>query len=89
MLDMEGNEVDDPAKMVGRPTKYKIVKPEYLLFVDEAGCNTNQKDDGLLGGRLRVLPVYIPDCGTTGATTNINFTVMCFTSGIGVPVMLS
>ena len=26
----------------GLPSKYKLTLPEYLLFVDETGCNTNQ-----------------------------------------------
>lgn len=29
----------------------EIIKPEYILFADEAGFNTSQKDDGNVGGR--------------------------------------
>jgi hypothetical protein len=39
-------------EMYGRPTKYKITNPEYLLFVDKTGCNTNMKVDGYAGGQL-------------------------------------
>lgn len=54
--DEHGNEVQDVAQMVGRPTKYRLLKPEYCLFVDETGCNTNQKEDGHVGGRRLILP---------------------------------
>jgi hypothetical protein len=30
----------------GLPTKYRLIHPEYVLFVDETGCNTNQLNDG-------------------------------------------
>jgi hypothetical protein len=50
MFDREGNIVDDPSKMYGRPTKYQMIKPEPCLFVDETGCNTNQKTDRNVGG---------------------------------------
>jgi hypothetical protein len=46
MLDKSGNRVDDVDKMLGRPTKYELLHPAKFLFVDETGCNTNQKDDG-------------------------------------------
>jgi len=25
----------------GLPSKFKLTRPEYVLFVDETGCNTN------------------------------------------------
>jgi hypothetical protein len=34
----------------GLPTKYKLTHPEYLLFVNETGCNTNQLNIGKVGG---------------------------------------
>jgi hypothetical protein len=55
MYDKEGKETDDESKMFGRPTKMVLEHPEYLLFVDETGCNTNQKEDKYVGGELFVL----------------------------------
>jgi len=40
----------------GLPTKYALTKPEFLLFVDETGCNTNQLNDGKVGGELFIMP---------------------------------
>ena len=41
-FDKAGNEVADETLSFGRKTKYKIVKPELLLFVDKVGANTSQ-----------------------------------------------
>jgi hypothetical protein len=54
--DKEGNTFlyDDP-KRLGRKTKYKLTHPERVLFVDEVGENTSQKQDGHIGGRKLVV----------------------------------
>ena len=31
---------------------HRLKHPEYMLFVDEVGNNTNMKDDGKVGGEL-------------------------------------
>jgi hypothetical protein len=87
MYDKDGNETTNPAEMVGRPTQYKMVRPEKVLFVDETGCNTNMKQDGHVGGKLFVLPVEDYDCGVSGVVTDMHFSVLCFTSGTGQPVL--
>jgi hypothetical protein len=87
MYDKQGEETEDEEKMVGKPTKYKMKHPEYLLFVDETGCNTNQKDDKYIGGELFVLPKNEAAGGVIGCTTDIHFSVLCFTSALGDPVM--
>jgi hypothetical protein len=72
----------------GLPTKFKLTKPEFLLFVDETGCNTNQLNDGRVGGELFVLPKNDNEAGApTGSTTELHFTVLGFVSGTGEPVM--
>jgi hypothetical protein len=71
----------------GRPSQYVLTKPEYLLFVDETGCNTNQLDDGHVGGETFILPKDDPEAAPRGSTTDIHFTVLAFVSGTGVPVM--
>jgi hypothetical protein len=50
--DREGNIVseDDP-KRFGRATTHVLTHPERVLFVDEVGSNTSQKQDGNIGGR--------------------------------------
>jgi hypothetical protein len=63
------------------------MKPEYLIFVDETGCNTNQLNDGYVGGETFILPKDDPEAAPRGSTTDINFTVLPFLSGTGVPVM--
>jgi hypothetical protein len=56
MWDINVNEVFDKALMYGFPSQYKLIKPERCVFVDEVGCNTNQTDDGNVGGELFIFP---------------------------------
>jgi hypothetical protein len=85
--DIYGVETTDPKLMYGCPTKYKMIHPEMILFADECGSNTNQATDGHVGGQLFVLPSDRCSTGILGMVTDIHFTVLCFTSGIGEPVM--
>jgi hypothetical protein len=64
-----------------------MLDPENILFVDETGSNTNMKQDGLVGGELHVLPTDTSkEFGVCGAVTDIHFSVLCFTNGLGIPV---
>jgi hypothetical protein len=87
MYDKDGKITEDESKMVGRPTNFIMKHPEYLLFVDETGCNTNQKEDKYVGGEQFILPKLESAGGVIGAATDIHFTVLCFTSATGDPVM--
>jgi hypothetical protein len=87
MLDIDGNHVFDKEKMYGRPTMYVLTKPENVLFVNETGCNTNQKEDGHVGGCHFILPTCAFGGGWVGAAIDIHFTVLCFTAATGEPVM--
>jgi hypothetical protein len=87
MIDAEGKQVFTREEMVGHPTKYIRTHPEQVLFVDETSCDTNQKADANVGGRLYVLPVNEFDGCKVGATSEINFTVLCFSNANGTPVM--
>jgi hypothetical protein len=67
----------------------RLTKPDFLLFVDdETGCNTNQLNDGRVGGELFVVPKMDNDAGAPiGSTTDLHFTVLRFISGTGEAVM--
>jgi hypothetical protein len=88
---VEGNYVigiswyhNDNKQLYGRTTKFKTSHPEYLLFMNETGCNTRTKDDCFAGGQLLVLTVEIgAQSGHNGATTDIHFTALCFKSATG------
>jgi hypothetical protein len=88
MYDKQGEITINKNELYARPSKYKIKHPEYLLFVDETGCNTNMKDDGFAGGQMFVLPVDLGfHGGCNGSITDLHFTVLCFTSAVGIPVL--
>ena len=90
LYNKEGCEVlPDDASGFGHASKYKVTDPRYIIFVDETGKNTNMKNDGKAGGRKLVIPADAVgnNCGYIGSTTDIHFTVLCFTCATGEPVM--
>jgi len=88
--DRSGNIVDDEAdEAFGFPSDIEIIHPEWILFVDEVGVNTNQKEDGSIGGEKHIVPVDDPDARMTGATTDIHFTVLVFQAATGEPVLVA
>ena len=88
LFDADGKIVTDPDLACGLPTQFMMTKPTYCLFVDETGKNTNQKNDGQIGGQQVVLPTVGGDiCSVNGAATDIHVTVLCFTAATGEPVM--
>jgi hypothetical protein len=87
MYDNRGNQVFEKEKMFGRPTKFKLTKPQNVIFVDETGCNTNQKTDGHIGGELFILPSGLSETGVRGACTDIHFSVLCFNNANGDAIM--
>ena len=87
MLDRNGKKVDDISLMYGKPTTYRLIKPEDCVYVDETGCNTNMKMDSIIGGTKYVTPADDECACPVGLTTDLHFTVLCFTSGTGDPIM--
>jgi hypothetical protein len=87
MMDRDGNITLDSNKQFGRKTRYKLTRPDRCVFVDETGCNTNMKDDGQIGGRRYVMAANQTEGARTGATSDIHFTVLAFTSGTGDVIM--
>jgi hypothetical protein len=89
MFDKYGNGTLDKKEMVGRPSKYKLTKPEHCMFVNETGCNTNMKLDGFIGGQLHITSVEQSEGGKTEVTNDIHFTALTFIVATGDVVMCS
>jgi hypothetical protein len=89
LFDADGNIVPDVQQMAGRPSKYELKRSQCLFFVDETGCNTNQKDDGYVGGELFVLPAKYLEFGIVGSAVDIHFSVLSFNNALGVPLMFT
>jgi hypothetical protein len=82
------NEDEEINYGTGLPSRYRLTKPEYVLFMDETGCNTNQLNDGRVGGELFIVPKADNEAGCPiDATTDLHFTVLGFISGTGEAVM--
>ena len=62
--------------------KYKIVKPELLLFVDEVGANMSQQEDRNIGGK-KLLVAKDEWALFQSAMHDCHFTVLDFTSASG------
>ena len=65
--------------------EFRIDHPDYILFADESGCQTNQKQDGNVGNRK-----FIVEHGTRPqticSTADHRFTILPFTSSSGEAV---
>jgi hypothetical protein len=67
-------------------SKFELIHPDWLLFIDEVGSNTSQTKDGRVGGQT-----YL--CSVEGrpqeraSTKDAHFTVLGFTTSSGEPVM--
>ena len=73
--------------MYGCPSRYQLTHPERCLFVDETGCNTNQKDDGHQGGKLFVIDKNQIEGARVGCFSDLHFTLMPFIAGTGEPAL--
>jgi hypothetical protein len=49
-VNKEGAIVQTKDEAWGRLTNYLLTHPDYVIFVDEVGDNTSQKNDGNVGG---------------------------------------
>jgi hypothetical protein len=82
--DREGNVVDEEFAY-GFAQDIKITHPDYILFANEVGCNTSQKDDGNVGGKKMLCePKNRPR--ETASTKDHHFTSLPFTSANGEAV---
>ena len=85
-LNKEGVVVLEEKDALGLQTKYNLIRPDRLLFVDEVGSNTSQTKDGNVGGELFL-------CGKGErlqqrlAHKDAHFTVLGFTAANGNPIM--
>jgi hypothetical protein len=85
-----GEIVKDKNESDGLPTNYIIKNPELIVFVDETGCNTIQKTDHKRGNEKRIVGTdEDTGNGLTGAVSDNHFTILCFQSGTGEPIICS
>jgi hypothetical protein len=84
--DKNGDVVEEKEQAFGCKSKYEVVHPDHLIFVDEVGSNTSQTKDGQVGGET-----YL--CAVDGrpqnraATKDAHFTVLGFTAASGEPLL--
>ena len=45
----EGEVVETLGEAFRKKSEYELIQPDKVIFVDEVGCNTSQKNDGNVG----------------------------------------
>jgi hypothetical protein len=83
-MDKKGRIVDE-AQAFGSQVDLVLKYPERVCFFDETGCNTNQKEDGQVGGST-----YIKKAGTRAELpaicSDIRWTLIPITNALGEAV---
>jgi hypothetical protein len=85
MVQLDERITDNKEEGVGRETEFILTRPEYVLFVDEVGCNTSQKSDGNVGGQKFVVEKN-KRALIRASHQDCHFTVLGFTNALGEPV---
>ena len=84
-FDKQGNIVESEEEAFGRKSQYFLLHPEKMIFVDEVGSNTSQKNDGHCGSEKFLVPVNIRP-QIHAASKDSHFTVLGFTAATGEPI---
>jgi hypothetical protein len=85
MVTLDGTIMKNEAESYDRKMKYLLTRLDYVLFVDEVGCNTSQKSDGNVGGEKFV--IHEDQCTLLlSLFQDCHFMVLGYTNGQGEPV---
>jgi hypothetical protein len=85
-LNEKGEVVELEEQAFGIKSKFELIHPDWLIFVDEVGSNTSQVKDGQVGGQLYLCCVdRRPQ--QRAATKDAHFTVLGFTAASREPLM--
>ena len=84
-LDNKGNIVlEYDKKRLGNKTRYKLQHPEYLLFVDKVGSNTNGEKDKTANEKILCHTDDRPH--QVSSSSDHRYTTLGFTNALGRPV---
>lgn len=87
--DFEGKMVPvGSPEQFGLPSNIEIIHKDHILFGDECGINTCQRDDGKHGGKKVIVAVDV-QAGMIANTSNHRATILPFTSLAGNPVVIA
>jgi hypothetical protein len=85
-VNKEGAIVQTKDEAWGRQTNYLLTRPDYVIFVDEVGDNTSQKNDGNVGGTKYVVEKSSRAL-ITSSYKDRHFTALGFTLADGRPLL--
>ena len=78
--------VEGDINVVGLSSNIELLHPQYVVFVDETGSNTNMRTDGQRG-RQRVIAESGFDGHQEAIVTDLRYTTMGFTCATGEPIL--
>jgi hypothetical protein len=82
----ETQQLTNKENAFGQKATHLLLCPDYVVFVDEVGCNTSQEGDGARGREKNI--VSRRAVTKESATTNSNhFTILGFTAATGEAIM--
>lgn len=82
----KGEKVSNREEAVGEKVEYDLTHPDYILYVDEVGNNTCQKEDGSKGDQ-NMLVRRGSEAKTACSTPNDHWMTLGFTADNGEPVL--
>ena len=86
VLNIDGESTTDANTATGLATRYKMCRPDKLIFVDEVGSNTSTTKDGNVGGEKFLCHAQSRP-QVRAATKDSHFTVLGFATATGAPLM--
>ena len=84
---MQNAGVASSKRVSGEPIQYHLDHPEYVLFVDEVGNNTNMREDGHFGGSKYLGVVKGEEVKINASSTEARWTLLGFTNACGEPIL--
>ena len=82
----KGEKVSNREDAVGEKVEYQLSQPDHILYVDEVGNNTCQKEDGGKCGQKKLVGKGT-EASTACSTSDAHWTTLRFTAGNGEPVV--
>ena len=82
----DGVVVESDSERFGEPCDIEVLHPDHILFMDEVGCNTNQKEDKNIGGTTYCAPKG-EDAYLISSGADHRFTMLPIIAATGEPVI--
>ena len=87
IYDINGKETADKSTIFSLQTKYKLIHPDYLLFIDEVSSNLHCDHDNNVGREKYIIEHSTDHTIICSKNNDYRFLLLGFTSTSGCPVL--